>query len=97
MEHDETVSMEELLELEREALLLETEAEEVRQSAVAVSVQKTHAERTLQDKTAEVAKLRSDAASLQRSVEEEEEYIANALLKRLDALQRDKEQLAHQV
>eukprot|EP01064_Diplonema_japonicum_P021250 TRINITY_DN3079_c0_g2_i1.p1 TRINITY_DN3079_c0_g2~~TRINITY_DN3079_c0_g2_i1.p1 ORF type:complete len:357 (+),score=74.50 TRINITY_DN3079_c0_g2_i1:27-1097(+) len=51
----------------------------------------------LTKRVTEVKQLKSAASILQRNVEEEEEYISNGLMKRLDTLQKEKAKLVHEV
>ena len=83
-------------DLERELLKLELETSE----AEKISIQKQDAKKLLEDqlikRDEELKTVKGITANLQKKVEEEEEYIVNGLIKRVDVLQKEKETLLQQ-
>eukprot|EP00754_Rhynchopus_humris_P006557 Rhum_TRINITY_DN13138_c0_g1::Rhum_TRINITY_DN13138_c0_g1_i1::g.57394::m.57394/K09288/CCDC6, PTC; coiled-coil domain-containing protein 6 len=88
---------EQLRRIEAEAEALEAEARRLREAEESGQDEYARVESALRKKDHEVRTLKTEAATLQRRVEEEEEFIANGLLKRLDRIGKEKEQLAEQL
>ena len=94
------LTQEELAELElleQEAAAMEAEAVEATLRRVEVDSELGQLANSLTKKEVVLTQMKSEAANLQRKVEEEEECIANNLMRHLDLLQKEKDKLAIQV